>query len=298
MKRLIRKSVHDAINRDFAILYINGIFYEDITHAMCLKQFINQNNLNDILTNYQKRPDVDIFIEISQQIGPVVLAHYVEKEDGVFVIYGVENGEVLYFDYISNNLLEDIKNHYNIEVYDDTKHINKNNPYDDEKSNKSDELFSKSFELSGYPGIIDTIKSYGFSVKNNSAYEKDGIFLLPIAEDVNFKLIIPGNKIETIQPDNIEQELNNLDNFDLSIVEYLKNCDIRYNLNSDYSVEIKGELSNQCYIELDSGINGKIYLYTFDDPYGNDAMREARSVLNRREIGIEELETLSNLDLN
>ena len=81
MKRLIRKSVHDAINRDFAILYINGIFYEDITHAMCLKQFINQNNLNDILTNYQKRPDVDIFIEISQQIGPVVLAHYVEKED-------------------------------------------------------------------------------------------------------------------------------------------------------------------------------------------------------------------------
>ena len=89
-----------------------------------------------------------------------------------------------------------------------------------------------------------------------------------------------------------------MDNFDLSIVEYLKNCDIRYNLNSDYSVEIKGELSNQCYIELDSGINGKIYLYAFDDPYGNDAMREARSVLSRREIGIEELETLSNLDLD
>ena len=89
-----------------------------------------------------------------------------------------------------------------------------------------------------------------------------------------------------------------MDNFDLSIVEYLKNCDIRYNLNSDYSVEIKGKLSNQCYIELDSGINGKIYLYAFDDPYGNDAMREARSVLSRREIGIEELETLSNLDLD
>ena len=89
-----------------------------------------------------------------------------------------------------------------------------------------------------------------------------------------------------------------MDNFDLSIVEYLKNCDIRYNLNSDYSIEIKGKLSNQCYIELDSEINGKIYLYTFDDPYGNDATKEARSVLNRREIGIEELEALSNLNLD
>ena len=89
MKRLVKKSKHDAINRDFAILYINGIFYEDITHAMCLKQFIDQNNLNDILTNYQKRPDMDIFIEISEQIGPVVLAHNVEKENGIFVIYGV-----------------------------------------------------------------------------------------------------------------------------------------------------------------------------------------------------------------
>jgi hypothetical protein len=297
MKRLVKKSKHDAINRDFAILYINGIFYEDITHAMCLKQFIDQNNLNDILTNYQKRPDMDIFIEISEQIGPVVLAHNVEKENGIFVIYGVENGRVLDFDSISNNLLEDIKNHYNMEVYDDMNHINQNNPYADEKSNKSDELFSKSFELSGYPGIIDSIKAYGFSVKNNSAYEKDGMFLLPIAEDVNFKLIIPGNKIKTIQPDNIEQELNNLNNYDLSIVEYLKNCDIRYNLNSDYSLEIKGELINQCYIELDSGTNGKIYLYTFEDPYGDDAMREARLALNRREIGIEELKILSNLDL-
>ena len=298
MKRLVKKSKHDAINRDFAILYINGIFYEDITHAMCLKQFIDQNNLNDILTNYQKRPDMDIFIEISERIGPVVLAHNVEKENGIFVIYGVENGRVLDFDSISNNLLGDIKNYYNMEVYDDMNHINQNNPYADEKSNKSDELFSKSFELSGYPGVIDIIKSYGFSVKNNSAYEKDGMFLLPIAEDVNFKLIIPGNKIKTIQPDNIEQELNNLNNYDLSIVEYLKNCDIRYNLNSDYSLEIKGELTNQCYIELDSGTNGKIYLYTFEDPYGDDAMREARLVLNRREIGIEELKILSNLDLD
>lgn len=297
MKRLVKKSKHDAINRDFAILYINGIFYEDITHAMCLKQFIDQNNLNDILTNYQKRPDMDIFIEISEQIGPVVLAHNVEKENGIFVIYGVENGSVLDFDSISDNLLKDIKNYYNMEVYDDMNHINQNNPYADEKSNKSDELFSKSFELSGYPGIIDSIKSCGFSVKNNSAYEKDGMFLLPIAEDVNFKLIIPGNKIKTIQPDNIEQELNNLNNYDLSIVEYLKNCDIRYNLNSDYSLEIKGELTNQCYIELDSGTNGKIYLYTFEDPYGDDAMREARLALNRREIGIEELKILSNLDL-
>lgn len=297
MKRLVKKSKHDAINRDFAILYINGIFYEDITHAMCLKQFIDQNNLNDILTNYQKRPDMDIFIEISEQIGPVVLAHNVEKENGIFVIYGVENGSILDFDSISDNLLKDIKNYYNMEVYDDMNHINQNNPYADEKSNKSDELFSKSFELSGYPGIIDSIKSCGFSVKNNSAYEKDGMFLLPIAEDVNFKLIIPGNKIKTIQPDNIEQELNNLNNYDLSIVEYLKNCDIRYNLNSDYSLEIKGELTNQCYIELDSGTNGKIYLYTFEDPYGDDAMREARLALNRREIGIEELKILSNLDL-
>lgn len=78
----------------------------------------------------------------------------------------------------------------------------------------------------------------------------------------------------------------------------MNNCDIRYNLNSDYSIEIKGELNNECYIELDCGNNGKIYLYTFEDPYGDDIIREARNVLNRREIGVKELEILNKLDLH
>lgn len=44
IKRLIKKSYHDVMNRDVTVLYIGGKFYEDVTYAVCLKQYINENN--------------------------------------------------------------------------------------------------------------------------------------------------------------------------------------------------------------------------------------------------------------
>ena len=68
------------MNRDTAILYINGIFLESATHAVCLKKYINNNKLNIKSFNLQKRPDHEIFIELSINIGPIVIGHKVDKE--------------------------------------------------------------------------------------------------------------------------------------------------------------------------------------------------------------------------
>ena len=46
MKRLIKRSEHDWNNRDTAIVYIDGEVYEDVTHSMCLQQYIEDNDID------------------------------------------------------------------------------------------------------------------------------------------------------------------------------------------------------------------------------------------------------------
>ena len=62
MKRLIKKARHDTLNREFAIIYANGKFYEDITHAACCKQVFKDFNFENIkLKSNILRPDFSTF---------------------------------------------------------------------------------------------------------------------------------------------------------------------------------------------------------------------------------------------
>ena len=39
MKRLLKKAVHDWNNRDMAIIYVDGVVYEDANHAIYLQRY-------------------------------------------------------------------------------------------------------------------------------------------------------------------------------------------------------------------------------------------------------------------
>ena len=94
MKRLIKKAEHDVDNRDFAFVYIGGKYYENATHALCLRQYLKENEKEVAMDSYLLRPDIEQFEEISKEENkPVVLGHYVEKEDGIFIIYGCIEGD-------------------------------------------------------------------------------------------------------------------------------------------------------------------------------------------------------------
>ena len=49
-------------NRDDAVLYVNGQFYKDVNHALCIRKFLKDNNDENIknVTSYQYRPDVEL----------------------------------------------------------------------------------------------------------------------------------------------------------------------------------------------------------------------------------------------
>ena len=82
-------------NRDDAVLYVNGQFYEDVNHALCIRKFLKDNNDENIknVTSYQYRPDIELIEYISKKYGPAVIAHLVKHEDGIFIIYGCIDGE-------------------------------------------------------------------------------------------------------------------------------------------------------------------------------------------------------------
>ena len=119
MKRLIKKADHDILNRDFAIVYCNGKFYTGITHAYCLNNIKKDNKeVKLVLKSYQMRPDFDQFTEVSEKVGPVVLAHCVAKEEGVFLDVGFIDGEALSFDDIPDSIKNEFKKEIDL-IYND-----------------------------------------------------------------------------------------------------------------------------------------------------------------------------------
>ena len=63
MKRLIKKSKHDMPNRDDAVLYVDGQFYEDVNHALCIRKFLKDNN-DENIKNVFLGDLIDILIEM------------------------------------------------------------------------------------------------------------------------------------------------------------------------------------------------------------------------------------------
>ena len=50
------------------------------------------------------------------------MGHLVKKEDGVFVIYAIENERFMEFNDIPKQYIDEISNHYSLPCYDDKKY--------------------------------------------------------------------------------------------------------------------------------------------------------------------------------
>ena len=66
MKRLVKKAEHDVDNRDFAFVYIGGKYYENATHALCLRQYLKENEKEVVVrAEVPGLSESDIDLEIS-----------------------------------------------------------------------------------------------------------------------------------------------------------------------------------------------------------------------------------------
>lgn len=128
MKRLIRKARHDTLNREFAIIYANGKFYEDVTHAACCKQILKDFDFKNVkLRSNVVRPDFSIFDKMSDEIDELVFGHHAEKDNGIFIIYGFINGNYCEFNGIPDHIIKEFEEHYGLPVEDELKHENNDN---------------------------------------------------------------------------------------------------------------------------------------------------------------------------
>lgn len=128
MKRLIRKARHDTLNREFAIIYANGKFYEDVTHAACCKQILKDFDFKNVkLRSNVVRPDFSIFDKMSDEIDELVFGHHAEKDNGIFIIYGFINGNYCEFNEIPEHIIKEFEEHYGLPVEDELQHENNSN---------------------------------------------------------------------------------------------------------------------------------------------------------------------------
>lgn len=128
MKRLIRKARHDTLNREFAIIYANGKFYEDVTHAACCKQILKDFNFKNVkLRSNIVRPNFSTFDKMSDEIDELVFGHHAEKDNGIFIIYGFINGNYCEFNAIPDHIIKEFEEHYGLPVEDELQHENNTN---------------------------------------------------------------------------------------------------------------------------------------------------------------------------
>ena len=255
MKRLIIAE-HDIGNRDVAFIDINGKFYEDATHALCIRKYLKDIKSDIGLESYQYRPNIQDFSELSKD-GYIVLGHLVKKEDGVFVIYAIENERFMEFDDIPKQYIDEISNHYSLPCYDDKKHekTEENNHYDYEENN---EKFYKNVEKAISEDSFDYLLNNGFSYNEEENFFTNGYVNVKIKNDHISAYSIGDNNIEffginkidivnKLKPSDIYNKLCKLDAefiykyFEKTIASF-KNCD--GNLN----IEVVMSSSTKCYL--------------------------------------------------
>ena len=227
MKRLIRKAAHDTHNRDAAILYIDGQFYEDVTHAAAFQQYlkdIGDNNLKSV----KIRPNFNYFEEYSKENNvDIVLAHLVEKEDAVFLIYGFEDGIPVQFDSISNNLKSKFEDRYNLPVEDEMSHDEGDyNPYANDLTDiqkKTDKRVHE-LEVEQRSDFYKQLESLGYYYKEQDGYYTNEYINLRIdddgytAVDINY---IGGEQLETNVEDLFEDLQTELEMEDIEYFQSL-----------------------------------------------------------------------------
>lgn len=223
MKRLIRKAEHDIYNRDAAILYIDGTFYEDVTHAAAFQQYLKDNDIKN-LKSVKIRPDFEFFEEYSKENGiDIVLGHLVAKEDAVFLIYGFEDGIPVQFDSISNNLKSKFEDRYNLPVEDEMSHDEGDyNPYANDLTDikkKTDKRVHE-LEVEQRSDFYNQLKNLGYYYK-----EKDGYYT---NEYINLRIDDDGYTVVDINYIGGAQEMTNVEDLFEDLQTELEMEDIEY----------------------------------------------------------------------
>lgn len=227
MKRLIRKAGHDIHNRDTAILYIDGQFYEDVTHAAAFQQYLKDNGEKN-LKSVKMRPDFEYFEEYSKENNvDIVLGHLVKKEDAVFLIYGFEDGIPVQFDSISNDLKSKFEDRYNLPVEDEMNHEEDDyNPYTNDLTDiqkKTDKRVHE-LEVEQRSDFYNQLESLGYYYKEQDGYYTNEYINLRIdddgytAVDINY---IGGEQLETNVEDLFEDLQTELEMEDIEYFQSL-----------------------------------------------------------------------------
>lgn len=223
MKRLIRKAGHDIHNRDTAILYIDGQFYEDVTHAAAFQQYLKDNGEKN-LKSVKMRPDFEYFEEYSKENNvDIVLGHLVKKEDAVFLIYGFEDGIPVQFDSISNNLKSKFEDRYNLPVKDEMSHDEGDyNPYANDLTDIQKQTDDRVHELE-----VEQRADFYKQLKNLGYYykEKDGYYT---NEYINLRIDDDGYTVVDINYIGGAQEMTNVEDLFEDLQTELEMEDIEY----------------------------------------------------------------------
>ena len=278
-------SAHDVVNRDAAIMYIDGKFYEDVTHAAAFQQYLKDIDYKN-LKSVKMRPDFNDFEKFSQENNvDIILGHLVKKEDAVYIIYGFEDGMPVEFNSISQDIKNKFESEYNLPVEDESVHEDSDyNPY----ANDLTEIEKKTndrvreLELEQRQDFYSQLESLGYYYKEDQGYYTNESINLRIDDDgytsvtINY---IGGEEYMTSVEDLFEDLKTELE---LEDIEYLTSLGAMFKSLNALNFEITiGNVVLKCTSDS-SGYNYKLISDTdLDINKDNfDIYRDLEQILN------------------
>ena len=278
-------STHDVVNRDAAIMYIDGKFYEDVTHAAAFQQYLKDIDYKN-LKSVKMRPDFNDFEKFSQENNvDIILGHLVKKEDAVYIIYGFEDGIPVEFNSISQDIKNKFESEYNLPVEDESVHEDSDyNPY----ANDLTEIEKKTndrvreLELEQRQDFYSQLESLGYYYKEDQGYYTNESINLRIDDDgytsvtINY---IGGEEYMTSVEDLFEDLKTELE---LEDIEYLTSLGAMFKSLNALNFEITiGNVVLKCTSDS-SGYNYKLISDTdLDINKDNfDIYRDLEQILN------------------
>ena len=278
-------SAHDVVNRDAAIMYIDGKFYEDVTHAAAFQQYLKDIDYKN-LKSVKMRPDFNDFEKFSQENNvDIILGHIVKKEDAVYIIYGFEDGIPVEFNSISQDIKNKFESEYNLPVEDESVHEDSDyNPY----ANDLTEIEKKTndrvreLELEQRQDFYSQLESLGYYYKEDQGYYTNESINLRIDDDgytsvtINY---IGGEEYMTSVEDLFEDLKTELE---LEDIEYLTSLGAMFKSLNALNFEITiGNVVLKCTSDS-SGYNYKLISDTdLDINKDNfDIYRDLEQILN------------------
>ena len=278
-------SAHDVVNRDAAIMYIDGKFYEDVTHAAAFQQYLKDIDYKN-LKSVKMRPDFNDFEKFSQENNvDIILGHLVKKEDAIYIIYGFEDGIPVEFNSISQDIKNKFESEYNLPVEDESVHEDSDyNPY----ANDLTEIEKKTndrvreLELEQRQDFYSQLESLGYYYKEDQGYYTNESINLRIDDDgytsvtINY---IGGEEYMTSVEDLFEDLKTELE---LEDIEYLTSLGAMFKSLNALNFEITiGNVVLKCTSDS-SGYNYKLISDTdLDINKDNfDIYRDLEQILN------------------